>query len=148
MQFTCHMIDALLHKTKEYAFSENTKGHETILLVEDEVGILRLCSTVLEKMGYTVLAAATPAEALQIAEAYKNEIHLLVTDVIMPEMNGSELAKSVVALYPGIKCLYMSGYTADFIARHGSLEENIRCIEKPFTPQKFATKIREALTET
>ena len=122
-------------------------GHETILLVEDEPSILRLAKTMLERQGYAVLAASTPGAAIQLAEQHPGEIHLLMTDVVMPEMNGRVLAKNLLALYPQIKRLFMSGYTADLIARHGVLDEGVPFIQKPFTMDSLATKVRDALDE-
>jgi two-component system, cell cycle sensor histidine kinase and response regulator CckA len=120
-------------------------GRETILLVEDEPAILRLTKVMLEKQGYTVLAASTPAEALRMARELGGHIHLLMTDVIMPEMNGRDLARNLLSLYPNIKCLFTSGYTANVIAHHGVLDEGIHFIQKPFSAQDLAVKLREAL---
>lgn len=122
-------------------------GHETILLVEDEPSILMVGRRVIESLGYKVLTAGTPGEALQLARQHGDEIQLLLTDVVMPEMNGRELAKQILALYPGIKHLYMSGYTADVIAHHGVLNEDIHFIQKPFSKQDLAEKLREALMD-
>ncbi len=121
------------------------KGHETILLVEDEPSILGVGKTMLEKMGYRVLAAPTPGEALRLAEAHSGDIHLLITDVIMPEMNGRELAKNLLSLYPHLRRLFMSGYTADVIAAHGVLDDGTHFIQKPFTMKTLSEKVREAL---
>jgi PAS domain S-box-containing protein len=88
-------------------------GHETILLVEDEIAILRLTTQMLEKLGYKVVAARTPGEAIHLAQEHTGEIHLLVTDVVMPEMNGRDLAKNILSIYPNLKRLFMSGYTAN-----------------------------------
>ena len=121
------------------------RGQETILLVEDEPGVLRLVRKMLEGIGYRVLAAGTPVEAIRMAEKHSGDIHLLITDVIMPEMNGRELAQKLMSLYPGLKSLFMSGYTADVIAHHGVLDEGTGFIQKPFSTQDLAAKIREAL---
>ena len=120
-------------------------GHETVLLVEDEPMILDLATTMLQTFGYTVLAAATPGEAMRTAQEYTGAIHLLMTDVVMPEMNGRVLAGNLLTLYPGLKCLFMSGYTANVIAHHGVLDEGVHFIQKPFTLKVLAAKIREAL---
>ena len=99
-------------------------GHgETILVVEDEVTILNMSKTMLESLGYAVLTASTTDEAMQLAKAHADTIHLLITDVVMPEMNGRELAEQLHTLYPELKTLFMSGYTADVIAHHGVLAE-------------------------
>jgi len=121
------------------------RGHETILLVEDEPAILRLTTMLLEKEGYSVLAAATPGEAVRLAREHFGEIHLLMTDVVMPEMNGHDLAKIVLPLYPRLKRLFMSGYAAEVIAHHGILEEGVHFIQKPFMRQSLAAKLREIL---
>ncbi len=99
-----------------------------------------------ESLGYRVLAANSPAQALNLASEHKEQIDLLMTDVIMPEMNGLELVKTLKPLYPELKFLYMSGYTADIIAPHGLLEEGVQYIQKPFTRNDLSVKLREALS--
>ncbi len=121
------------------------QGRETILLVEDEPAILHLGTFMLEKLGYQVLAAATPRQAIGLAEHHNGTIHLLLTDVIMPEMNGSDLARRLQTLYPKMRQLFMSGYTADAIARHGVLDEGVQFIQKPFSRAELSAKVREAL---
>ncbi|MBI5091986.1 MAG: response regulator, partial [Candidatus Hydrogenedentes bacterium] len=121
-------------------------GQETILLVEDEPAILRMTTKMLESLGYTVLTSNTPGEAIRLAREFVGEIDLLMTDVVMPEMNGRELAKSLLSLYPNLKRLFMSGYTADVIAHHGVLEDGVNFIQKPFSTTDVAAKVREALT--
>ncbi len=122
-----------------------TGGSETVLLVEDEPKILEVTQIMLEKLGYTILAASTPGEAIRLAEEYVGEIHLLLTDVVMPEMNGRDLAKRVLALCPSLKHLFMSGFTADVIAYHGVLDEGVNFIQKPFSIKDLAVKVREVL---
>jgi PAS domain S-box-containing protein len=122
-----------------------TGGHEVILLVEDEQSILRMTKKMLERQGYTVVAASTPGEAIRMAREHAAEIHLLMTDVVMPEMNGRDLAKNLLSLYPGMKRLFMSGYTADVIAHHGVLDKGVNFIQKPFSGQELAAKVRKAL---
>jgi len=95
--------------------------------------------------GYTVLAAITPSEAIKLAEEHATEIHMLMTDVVMPEMNGRDLSKKLLTLYPHLKCLYMSGYTANVIAHHGVLDEGVHFINKPFSFPDLAAKIRDVL---
>ena len=124
------------------------RGQETILLVEDEPMILDIATTMLDRQGYTVMAAATPGEAIRLAREHAGEIHLLMTDVVMPEMNGRDLAKNLLSLYPNLKRLFMSGYTADVIAHHGVLDEGVQFIQKPFSVKTLAVKIREVLDET
>jgi PAS domain S-box-containing protein len=120
-------------------------GHETILLVEDEAAVLDMCRIMLESLGYRVLSAATPGEAMRIAREHAGEIHLLMTDVVMPEMNGRDLAKNILTLYPNIKRLFMSGYTADVIAHRGILDEGVHLIQKPFDMRTLAARLRGAM---
>jgi PAS domain S-box-containing protein len=120
-------------------------GGETILLVEDEPAILTVGKQLLEMQGYRVLAASTPGEAIRLAEGHIGEIHLLMTDVVMPEMNGRELARKLLSLYPRVKRLFMSGYTADVIAHHGVLDDGVQFIQKPFTSDALTAKVREVL---
>jgi CheY-like chemotaxis protein len=124
------------------------RGQETLLLVEDEPDILNMTAMILEKQGYTVLSANTPGEATHLASKHSNEIRLLITDVVMPEMNGRDLANSLKSQHPHLKCLFMSGYNADVIAHHGVLSEGINFIQKPFSLFELATKVREALEVT
>ncbi|NVN91309.1 MAG: PAS domain S-box protein [Desulfuromonadales bacterium] len=121
------------------------RGNETILFVEDESSILQMTTKMLEMQGYVVLAAGTPDIALGLAKEHSGEIHLLLTDVVMPEMNGRELSTKIQALYPDLACLFMSGYSANVIAHHGVLDEGVHFIQKPFSMQNIATKVREAL---
>ncbi len=121
------------------------RGQETVLLVEDEPAFLQLVKSTLERLGYTVLAASTPGEAIRIAGEHGGEIALLFTDVIMPEMNGRELAGNLLSLRPNLKCLFMSGYSAEVIGRDGVLEEDVQLIQKPFATPFLAAKLREVL---
>ncbi len=120
---------------------------ETVLLVEDEPAIMKIGEKMLKSLGYRVLTATSPAEAESLAKEHAGDIHLLVTDVIMPGMNGRELADRLQASYPGLKVLYMSGYTANVIAHRAVLEEGVCFIQKPFSKQALAAKVREALAE-
>jgi PAS domain S-box-containing protein len=120
-------------------------GHETILLVEDELLILTMTENMLEMLGYTVLAAQTPGEALQQCKNYPGPIDLLLSDVIMPEMSGLDLAQRMLSIRPHLKCLFMSGYTADVINQHGSWGETIELINKPFMLHTLAAKVRGIL---
>lgn len=126
------------------AHGEWFEGSETILLVEDEDVVRRMAREVLEAGGYRVLEAVNH-EALKICELNREPIHLLLTDVIMPQMSGPELAKQVSRLRPEVKVLYMSGYTDDMIGQHGMLEDGVMFLQKPFTPDALARKVREAL---
>ncbi|MCM2284428.1 MAG: response regulator [Desulfobacula sp.] len=130
---------------KKAEISLESKGKETILLVEDEPSILKMATMMLQRMGYMVLPADSPKRALELAESYSEKIHLLITDVIMPEMNGRTLARQIISLHPDIKCLFMSGYTANVIAHHGVLEKGVYFIQKPFSREGLAGKIKEAL---
>ncbi len=123
------------------------RGDETVLLVEDEPAILRLGATILKRQGYKVMEAATPNEAIAAVFEQKDAIQLVVTDVVMPEMNGRDLIERLRNVKPGLKCLYMSGYTADAIAHHGVLEEGVRFLQKPFTVLELAAQVRRALDE-
>lgn len=124
------------------------RGHgETVLLVEDDPAILLLAETMLTGLGYKVLEASAPNLALQLAKEHLGTINLLLTDVVMPEMNGRDLAQQVQALDPEIKVLFMSGYTADTVAHHGVLDEGIRFLQKPFSIRDIAHKIRQSLDE-
>jgi two-component system, cell cycle sensor histidine kinase and response regulator CckA len=120
-------------------------GKETLLLVEDEQALLTLSKKILEEKGYRVLNAGTPAEAMRLAIEYKGKIDLLITDVVMPEMNGRELSNQLMTVYPNIKTLFMSGYTANVIAHHGMLDQGIDFIQKPFSAKMVAAKVREIL---
>lgn len=121
---------------------ESYLGTETILLVEDESAILELATFILEQKGYAVLGASGPVQALQHVDQYPQTIDLLVTDIIMPEMNGRVLAQKVVERRPNIKVLFMSGYTADILAHHGGEGIDLHFIEKPFTSSQLASTIR------
>ena len=131
---------------KEGAAETYPTGNETVLLVEDEPSILNMVSLILARQGYNVLAANSPATALQLAREYEGDIHLLLTDVIMPGMNGRDLVKNMLCLYPHIKCLFMSGYTADLIAHHGVLDEGVHFIQKPLNMNVLTAKLREVLS--
>jgi PAS domain S-box-containing protein len=120
-------------------------GTETVLLVEDDESLLKMAETMLEELGYEVLTACSPGEAIQLAEQYTGHIHLLTTDVVMPEMSGRNLQKRISAIRPGIKCLFMSGYTANVIAHRGILDEGVNFLQKPFSMIDMSTRIREAL---
>ena len=125
---------------------ETPPGHgQLVLLVEDEPGILRLGKKMLERLGYNALAASSPDEALRLAAQHPEEIALLVSDVIMPVMNGRDLADQLRVLCPAVKVLFMSGYTANVIAHQGVLDEGVHFIQKPFTMHGLGEKVSEAL---
>lgn len=118
---------------------------ETVLVVEDEGAILFIVKSILKGFGYKVMATDSPSEALNLAHNCNEEIDLLITDVIMPKMNGRDLANRLLSDRPNMKCLYMSGYTADVIANQGVLEKNINFIQKPFRTQELISKVQEIL---
>jgi len=124
---------------------ENRAGTETILLVEDEVNVRELTRTVLAGRGYSVMATETPEDAERVCESNPSEIHLLLTDVVMPGISGRELAKRLTSRYPKMRVLYMSGYTFNIIAHGGMLEDGVAFLQKPFTPTALAEKVREVL---
>jgi CheY-like chemotaxis protein len=119
-------------------------GSETVLVVEDEPTILEVTGLMLQSLGYEVLSADTPGKALTLAEKYET-IHLLLTDVVMPEMNGRDLAGRLSAMHPDLKCLFMSGYTADVIAHHQVLDKEVQFLQKPFSKEELAARVRSAL---
>jgi PAS domain S-box-containing protein len=127
------------------AKEQERAGTETLLLVEDEVAVRNLASRILRDRGYTVLEAGNGMEALRIAGEYPDEIHLVVTDVVMPGMSGSALVSQLEVVRPGIKALYISGYTDNAIVHHGILDSHIAFLEKPFSPNNLASKVREVL---
>jgi two-component system, cell cycle sensor histidine kinase and response regulator CckA len=137
--------DEVVNATQNRA-QEILLGHgEAVLVVEDEPALLSMNEMMLDRLGYRVLAASTPEEAIRLAEQHANEISLVITDVVMPGMNGRELAERLQSLYPGIKIIFMSGYTADVIAHRGVLDENVNFIQKPFSKKDLSIKVREVL---
>lgn len=131
--------------TMEAPSAAARNGKETILLVEDEPGVRELTNMVLSRRGYSVLEALNPQDAERLAENHGSEIHLLLTDVVMPGISGRELAKKLTARHPNLRVLYMSGYTYNVIAEDGTLEDGLSFLQKPFTPQILAQKVRETL---
>jgi len=120
-------------------------GTETVLLVDDEPGLLRSAHRLVERLGYKVMSAGSPEEALKISANYEGPIHLLLTDVVMPVMSGRDLSVRLMAERPELKCVFMSGYTANVIAHHSVLEEGVNYLQKPFSKAGLAAKLREAL---
>ncbi len=123
------------------------KGNETILIVEDDKSVKDLVCNILEQYGYTVISTVNPQNGLELANKHKSTIQLLLTDVIMPQMNGKDLYHLLIKIIPDLKVLFMSGYTDDIIARHGMLEEGVHFIQKPITLENLTSKIREALED-
>jgi CheY-like chemotaxis protein len=121
------------------------QGFETILLVEDEKGVRELVAVMLQRQGYKVLKAAAPLEALNISQEYTGPIHMLLTDVVMPQMSGRQLAEQLLPLRPGIKVLYLSGYTENTVVHRGVLEPDVEFLGKPFSQQALAQKVRDVL---
>ena len=138
-------VEKSVEEVEKVAELPAEQGNETILLVEDESAILEMTTMMLERLGYTVVAAATPGEAIRLAHEHSGFIDLLVTDVVMPEMNGRELAGKLITRYPDLKRLFMSGYTANVIAHHGVLDPGVHFIQKPFTMKDLGRKLGEAL---
>jgi PAS domain S-box-containing protein len=137
--------EAVPDESKKQRDLSNRRGTETILLVEDEEAVRELTRIVLAAQGYNVVMAEIPAEAERICETHSGEIHLLLTDVMMPGISGRELASRVSALRPNIRVLFMSGYTDNVIAQGGMLEEGIAFLQKPFTPAALVRKVRDVL---
>jgi len=137
--------DAAQEAPSDYDMESLKGGSETILLVEDEEMLLEMGEMMLKRLGYDVLTALGPAPALEIAKSFPGEIHLLMTDVVMPEMNGMDLAELISSLKPGIKCLFTSGYTANVIAQRGVLKEGVNFIQKPLLVKDLARKIRSIM---
>ncbi len=121
------------------------EGRETILLVEDDDGVRRLISHVLQRRGYQVLEAESGESALRVFESSQTRIDLVLTDIVMPQMNGRELAEKLLELRPGLKIVFMSGYTDDVLLRTGSLKPGMTFLQKPLRPEILASKLREAL---
>lgn len=135
-------------RTPERVSVESLRGSEKILLVEDEAAVRKLVREILEKYGYTVLDAYSGREALSLAERHRHPIHLMMTDVVLPDMHGPELARRLTSLRPETRILYSSGYTDNAIVHRGVLEAGTAFLQKPFTPQTLARKVREVLDET
>jgi len=123
------------------------RGNETVLLVEDEPAILKMAELILVNQGYHVLTAGATADALNLAREHAGAIDLLITDVIMPDMNGRDLAIALMAFCPNLRPLFMSGYTSDVIAHHGILADGVHFIQKPFSMHQLAGKVREVLDQ-
>jgi CheY-like chemotaxis protein len=122
-------------------------GTETILLVEDQAAVLKVTRMILERLGYTVLAASTAQDAIEQAKRHPGPIHLLLTDVVMPYTTGKDLAETLAALIPDLKCLYMSGYTANIIVNKGIIEDGVNFISKPFSRADPAAQVRQVLDQ-
>ncbi len=137
--------DEIVHSPEVAATTIGTANHETILLVEDEPTLLEMTCRMLQTLGYKVLTARSPEEAIALADTHNTIIDLLLTDVVMPQMNGKQLADLMQSRHPSIKRLFMSGYTANVIAHRGVLDEDIHFIQKPFSRRDLAAKLREVI---
>jgi nitrogen-specific signal transduction histidine kinase/CheY-like chemotaxis protein len=140
-------VGEAIEPTSESTATTPKGSGETLLLVEDEAAILNVGKAMLEELGYTVLTASSPGEALRQFKAHLAEIQLLITDVVMPKMTGRELAKLISEIKPGLKCLFTSGYTANVIAHHGVLDEGVNFLQKPYSINALASKVSEALED-
>jgi CheY-like chemotaxis protein len=139
-------VDEPVTATAENPTSESSlTGTETVLLVEDAEPLRKLAQSFLAEHGFQVLAAANGEEAIQLVKTCRQPIHLLLTDVVMPGMNGRALAEQLLPMQPQIRILYMSGYTDSFIAGHGVLEPGTHLLHKPFTEQALLRKVRQVL---
>jgi two-component system, cell cycle sensor histidine kinase and response regulator CckA len=123
------------------------QGRETVLLAEDEDAVREVTAQLLEAFGYKVLKASSGEAALRLAESQHGKIHLLMTDVVMPGMGGRELADLLRAREPQLKVLFQSGYTDDAVVRYGVVHAEVAFLQKPFTPQALAEKVRQALDQ-
>jgi two-component system, cell cycle sensor histidine kinase and response regulator CckA len=139
-------VDEAVEPTVLRQPSNSLKGSETILVVEDEEAVRTLVRKVLERYGYRVLSAPTPKDAADIAATTTENISLLISDVVLPQMSGRAVADQILPSKPGMRVLFMSGYTDNAIVHHGVLDEGTPFIQKPFTPQGLARKVREVLT--
>ena len=127
--------------------AESLRGSGTILLVEDEDGVRKLARMILERHGYAVLDCAHGEEALRLLERYAGPLDLIVTDVVMPGLDGGDVAKAVKRRFPAAKVLFLSGYTSDAVVRHGILHHEVAFLQKPFSAASLATKVRDVLLE-
>ncbi|MBU1055564.1 MAG: PAS domain S-box protein [Proteobacteria bacterium] len=138
----------IMQTKKKQKTAPALQGNETVLLVEDESALLDMGKEILEILGYKVLAASTPQDAIRIAEADSAIINLIITDVVLPSMNGPDLARKIMSIHPDIKCLFTSGYTSDIITHHSVLDEGVNFIQKPFSLNTLAAKVREVIDNT
>ena len=148
--FTIYLprLEAVAAAPRRRPITASFRGEETVLLVEDEDVLRGLLAKFLRLYGYTVLEARHGGEALLTCERHPGPIHVMVTDVVMPQMSGRELADRLTPLRPEMKVLYMSGYTEDALVQHGVLETNVAFIQKPFRIKTLMEKIREIFTES
>jgi CheY-like chemotaxis protein len=145
--FTIYLprVDARVKTQRNRVRSSAMKGSETILLVEDEERVRAVARTVLARCGYRVIEASGPVDAIRLSDAHAGRIDLLLSDVVMPRMNGLELARRLAGNRPDMKILCMSGYTDDTVVRHGVLGSDVPYLQKPLTPEHLARKVREVI---
>jgi two-component system cell cycle sensor histidine kinase/response regulator CckA len=140
---------APLRRQSSSARSDSTfdapNGSETVLVVDDEPVVLRLCCSILSRQGYQVFSAPNGEDALKLCEDREKELNLLLSDIIMPKLRGTDLAQRVLKIYPGIRVLYMSGFDGREIPEYDSLRRSARLIPKPFTPRDLLVAVRAAL---
>jgi CheY-like chemotaxis protein len=141
-------VDAAAAEIRGMHAEAGATGNETVLIAEDEDGVRRAAERILERAGYRVLSAADGDAAVRLCEQHQDEIHLLITDVVMPRMSGRDLELRVRALNPRVKVLFMSGYADNAIVHHGVLDPGTRFIGKPFSVAEMRRKVREVLDET
>jgi CheY-like chemotaxis protein len=132
-------------RTSMQAAGISSCGKETILFVEDDRLILDIGKAILERYGYDVLALCDAQQAIDLAQSIETPIHLLITDVVMPKMNGKQLSQHIQQIHPNIRSLFISGYTADIIARQGIIDTDVHFLQKPFSVETLAKKVREVL---
>lgn len=141
-----YKIEGKIEKVENRANPIEAQG-ETILVVEDDISVREVIIMILESLGYNVLSSGSPKEAIKIVNATIDEIHLLLSDVVMPDMSGRDMAKKITKIRPDIKVLFMSGYTSDSVVHEGVLYEGLNFIKKPFTVEKLGLKVREVLNK-
>ena len=140
-----HEAEQFFMRFAKESSREIPMGSATVLLVEDEQAILKMGMEMIRRLGYTVLTAQSPKDALRVAGEYNGKIDLLIADVVMPEMNGRDLSSRLRKNHSDLKTLYMSGYPANVIAGHGVLDEGVEFIQKPFSLKDIAVKVHGAI---
>ncbi|TVP56355.1 MAG: response regulator [Gemmatimonadales bacterium] len=141
----CHRVSASRTLESELLQIEKGEGSETILLVEDDEAVRAVAQRSLARFGYDVVPVARGVDAVRIAKEFDGRIHLLLTDIMMPGMNGVEVASAIAKLRPGIHIFFMSGYADQDLVRQGLLEPGTHFLQKPFTPQELAERVRRII---